>query len=79
MYPTLIVCGHRLVSYGDLDLSILIHNTEEGGLLDRLKKTLTRSKDSDEPDSSSFATFGQLLSVCPVSHENKVSEGMKMP
>ena len=44
---------------------------EGGGLLDRLKKTLSRSKDYDEPDSS-FVTFGQLLSDCPVSPENKV-------
>ena len=51
------------------------HNTEEGGggtrLLDKLKRTLTR-RENDEPDFSSYVTFGQPLEDCPVSHENKV-------
>ena len=48
---------------------------EEGGggsgLLDKLKRTLTR-RENDEPDFSSFVTFRQPLEDCPVSPENKV-------
>ncbi len=50
--------------------------SEDGGsrpkLLSKLRKTITRTRDTEGPDSSSFTTFGQPLELCPVSMENKV-------
>ena len=62
-----------------MDLHMHMHahtHIEEGGgggsgLLDKLKRTLTR-RENDEPDFSSFVTFRQPLEDCPVSPENKV-------
>lgn len=45
-------------------------------LLGRIKRTLTRQRDSEEPDYSSFTTFNQPLQDCPVSPENKVCSYM---
>lgn len=49
-------------------------STGGGGtsLFGRIKRTLTRQRDSDGPDSSSFVAFGQPLKDCPVSPDNKV-------
>ncbi len=52
--------------------------TDEGhggsrGILDKIKKyRVQRGRTKDEPDFSSFITFGQPLEDCPVSLENKV-------
>lgn len=44
-----------------------------GGILGKLKRTLTRQREADNLDYSSFTTFGQPLQNCPVSPDNKVS------
>ena len=39
--------------------------------MNRIRRVLTGQRNGDEPDSSSFVTFGQPLEECPVSADNK--------